>query len=423
MSQVTEAPISTPNVSTVIDQGDNGTPLGGGQRTQVEPESTEHVKGESIRDTLSKTLKEIQNNDAQEPESTDEEKPAKEAKAKAKPEKVEAEKVEDKQQAKRQQERQAKELKAQESAESDSDEDADTNPAEKPVRSERDGDERQDRQSGGRERPEPPARFLPKAKEVWRNVPQAVQSEVSRMVQDHEQEVSRYRESHQFREELREYEDLGRSHNTTVKEALGNYVNLERTLHSNPGAGFKQILSNMGMSPNEAIGHIMQAYGVDPRKVGQHMAQAPNEYAPRQRQQAPMPQPPQDDARVRQLEQTIYSMQQQQASKDIIEPFAEANPRYYELENDIAFFLHSGKVPHSLPPAERLAVAYDMAERQNPSSNVGYSDEPESRVDSDSNGRKSVKSAPGNLSNRAEPEKKLSTREVLENEFKRMRKS
>src|SRR3546814_16478641 len=65
-------------------------------------------------------------------------------------------------------------------------------------------------------------------------------------------------------------------------------------------------------------------------------------------------------------------MQEQQLAATIIDPFKRDHPRYAELEQDIAFFLQSGKIPTSLSPSDRLAAAYDMAERINPPSHAEH---------------------------------------------------
>src|SRR3546814_19579152 len=88
----------------------------------------------------------------------------------------------------------------------------------------------------------------------------------------------------------------------------------------------------------------------------------------------------------------------------IIDPFKRDHPRYAELEQDIAFFLQSGKIPTSLSPSDRLAAAYDMAERINPPSHAEHRAadidglEPDRRADTAFRGSKSIKSAPGSVS-------------------------
>lgn len=289
-------------------------------------------------------------------------------------------------------------------------------------------DQQAERKSEIRERPEPPARFLPKAKELWRNTPNEVQSEVSRLVKEHETEVSQYRESHQFREELKEYEELGKKHNVTVKQALDNYVGIERKFAEQPGEGFRQLFQNLNMQPQQAISHILKAFNVSPQALAAHISQNPNAYiaqhSPQLQQQNSAPVP---DPNVERLEKQLMDMQTQMAQQQYIEPFVKDHPRYFDLEEDIVFFLKSGKIPSNLSPAEKLAAAYDMAERINPSSNVTSISpkqaSPDSRVDEDFNGTKSIKSSPGNVLETKEPDKKMSMRELLEDELKRLKKA
>ncbi|AEY69685.1 hypothetical protein [Brucella phage Fi] len=287
-------------------------------------------------------------------------------------------------------------------------------------------DQQTERKSEFRDRPEPPARFLPRAKELWRNTPNEVQSEVSRLVREHETEVQQYRESHQFREELKEYEELGKQHGVSVKQALDNYVGIERKFAESPPEGFRQLLSNLNMQPQQAISHILRAFNVTPQQLAQHISADPNSYV----SQAPQVQPqqqPQINPEVETLKRQNQAMQEQMAAFMYIEPFAKEHPRYYELEQDIAFFLQSGKIPANLSPAEKLEAAYDMAERINPSSNVSSfspkQTSSESRVDEDFNGSKSIKSSPGNVLEVKEPDKKMSMRELLEDELKRLKKA
>src|SRR3546814_3093057 len=86
--------------------------------------------------------------------------------------------------------------------------------------------------------------------------------------------------------------------------------------------------------------------------------------------QQPQQQQAQDDPRIAQLQQTIVQVQEQQLAATIIDPFKRDHPRYAELEQDIAFFLQSGKIPTSLSPSDRLSAAYDKAERINPPSHA-----------------------------------------------------
>lgn len=293
------------------------------------------------------------------------------------------------------------------------------------------GKEQAERKSESRDRPEPPARFLPKAKEVWKATPAAVQAEVARMAQEHETEVSQYRESHQFRQELKEFEDLAKASNTTVKQALHNYVEIEKKFSHSPHEGFRELLANIKMQPAQAIGAILQAYNVSPQALAAHLTQSPEVYSPLAPRQAPeqaqQTQQQQPNPELEQLKQKIQQMEIQTVTATYIQPFMAAHPRYTELEGDIAFFLNSGKIPTSLSPAERLEAAYDMAERINPSSShveTAQDDDNSSRVDAQNfNGTKSVKSSPGNVLDIAPLERKMSMRELLEDELRRSKRA
>lgn len=389
----------TAPLSTQLETTSASSPSGGGAvpNEPVAPAAVEPKKQESVRDSLEAESKAITDAESKEQDGKDEETKA---------------------------DKGNKEIKAKETVKVDPKADKSAAPEQDADATAQTKDQPQERKSEVRDRPEPPARFLPKAKEVWRNVPQAVQSEVSRMVQDHEQEVSQYRESHQFREELREHEEMGKQHGMSVKQALDNYVGIERKFAEAPSEGFKQLLGNLKMPPQQAISHILQAYGVSPQALAHHMSQQPEQYAAQQRQ-APQQQQPQEDPRVNQLQQQFMDMKVSMAHQLFVEPFAREHPRYAELESDIAFFLQSGKIPDNMSAAEKLAAAYDMAERINPSSNVEYEQEQPtlSRVDDDSNGNKSVKSSPGNVLNVAAPERKMSMRELFKDELRRSKRA
>jgi hypothetical protein len=113
----------------------------------------------------------------------------------------------------------------------------------------------------------------------------------------------------------------------------------------------------------------------------------------------------------------------------VIEPFRAANPRYDELQDDIALFLQSGRIPASLSPSDRLAAAYDMAVRINPASHGDSADasqtdpEPARRADDTFSAGKSIKSAPGAVSTDMEPDRRGSIRDLLEDEVRRTKRS
>lgn len=230
--------------------------------------------------------------------------------------------------------------------------------------------EKQPKPSEGRRIIEAPARFLPRAKELWNNVPHPVREEFERVFKENEAEINQYREAKQFRDELKEYEDLGRQHGVSLKQALDNYVGIERKFASDPAEGFKQLFSNLGMQPQQAISHILRAFNVTPQALAQHIAQDPNAYTALARQ-APQPQMtpqhppvPQPNPEVAQLRQELESIKAQSIAQQVIAPFAQEYPEYYQHEEQIAKVLKSGIIDEihgsGLSPRDKLEAALFM---------------------------------------------------------------
>jgi hypothetical protein len=273
----------------------------------------------------------------------------------------------------------------------------------------------------GRRLVEAPQSFLPQAKDVWRNTPHAVQTEVARLVQEHEAATQQTRETVERYESIRQYDDLARSNGRDLRESLEKMGQVENLLQRNPLAGLNAILMEIG--PRKADGQPFSLY-----EVAQFVAQQEPSSYQQMIAQGQQPETPKEDPRVAQLEQRLAQMAEQQAHAAYVEPFAREHPRFQELELDIAFFLQSGKVPTSLSPMERLAAAYDMAERINPPSYVddvaaARQDPAEHRrADDDFSGSKSIKSSPGSVSESYEPEAKRgeSSRDSLLAELRRM---
>lgn len=228
-----------------------------------------------------------------------------------------------------------------------------------------DGDDAEVEQERGTNRPSEvrdtaraPAHFLPRAKEAWPSTNEDVRAEVHRMVENYEKGLNEYRESHEFRKELKQYEDMAKAEGTTVKEALGNFARIQSLLRSNPTEGIQRVLASINVTPQQYAQHIL----------GQAQQQRDNPQAAQQNQLGQT---------VQQLQQQIADMQKQaqqrdeesrlqQVAQQFIEPFKAEHPRYDELEADIALFLNSGKIPSTLSKQDRLDAAYDMAVRINP---------------------------------------------------------
>ena len=237
---------------------------------------------------------------------------------------------------------------------------ADENDAPEPVRARKEGD--------GPDIHRPPERFLPRAKEQWATIPDDVKGEVHRALSGMEKGLEEYRESHEFRKELRQFEELAKASNVTVKQALENYTAIDRELKSNPEAGLAKVFKAAGIDPIAYAKHILGQ---------QQQMQANPALAQTQRLEQQVQQLTQHITQLTQGQQQA----QQEAAKTaqiteienkVINPFRESlgeNDRYEELQGDIEFFLNSGKIPFNLSAQQRLEAAYDMAERINPAPN------------------------------------------------------
>lgn len=388
MEQNTPAPVQgTAPLSTSIDPG--GAPLGtgGGVPNLTEPKTPEPQKvekPESAGDTVRGELARIREEEAADAK-TKGEKAAQDAKAKV----DEAEKDEKPAKARGEDGKFAKAKVEGEEPEADAK--AEKGEPEKAATERAETDK--SRQSEGQKYHEPPARFLPKAKEAWANVPNAVKGEIARLEQEHEAEVGKYREAGERYERLREYDDIAKSNGRDLKDSLAKMVEVERALAQNPIAGLEAILREIG--PRKADGSHLSLMD-----VLQYVAQNPQAYQQAVNQPRQQPQQRQPDPEVQALKQEIQSMRAEQTAQSIIAPFAAQNPRFNELQEDIAFFLNSGKIPASLTPQERLEAAYDMAVRINPTSSVAPSQAQEERpavakpAPSDPAGAKSIRGAP-----------------------------
>lgn len=294
--------------------------------------------------------------------------------------------------------------------------------------------------SEGRKIIEAPARFLPRAKELWNNVPHPVREEFDRVMRENDTQTQQYRESHQFREELKPFEEEAKATGTTIKEALTNYVAMEKALRSDPATGFRQLLSNMQMQPQQAISHILSAFNVTPQALAQHISQNPNEYtalaAPRHQQfQQPQPQqqPQEVSPEVKALQEQVNAMRAQQVQTSVVDPFRQEYPEYDQYEDQIAKVLQRGIIEeihgYGLSPRDRLEVALFMvaphvrggnSRQPDDSNSVLTPANTQTPADNLRGGNKSVRSSVGSITDPVEPDRKLSIRETLEEEAKKL---
>lgn len=247
-----------------------------------------------------------------------------------------------------------------------------------------------------------PSRLLPKEREVWANVPNAVKAAWQRMETEHSEVAQKYEAAAKFHEELREYDEMAKAANTNIKTALDRYVAMDKRIAANFGEGVAEIARSFGKNPTEAVAQFMRAAGVTPQQLGAYLQGQPAQPAQAQAQAQPKVDPVaaralQEVAQLKQMLQTQKVEQRQsQIVNEVVTPFASSHPRFAELQDDIAMFLNSGKIPTSLSPVERLEVAYDMAERINPapvSTSPNFA-EPAGNPPASDAGKKSVRGAP-----------------------------
>lgn len=191
-----------------------------------------------------------------------------------------------------------------------------------------------------------PARFSTDAKAAWATAPESVRAETHRAIRELEQGYEKHRAAADAYEDIREFDDLAKRSGTTMRQAMSNYVGIEMLLRQDPIAGLEQVANNVGFSLRDIAAHIL---GQSPDQVQS-----------------------QTDATVRALKQEIAELrsqvggvsntvQGQRTAETVkaIEEFADNNPRFEELADDIEFFLTSGR-------AKTLDEAYGLAERLNP---------------------------------------------------------
>lgn len=239
---------------------------------------------------------------------------------------------------------------------------------------------------------EAPARFLPRAKELWANTPNPVKEEVHRAISEYEESAKQYQAVAQEWETIKHYDQMAKTHGTTIREALDRYTSIDKLLHSNPVAGLTEVF---------------KIAGVDPRQFAQQiLGQQAQPGQPGQQQPARDPQVvnvvTQQQQAIQQLNAKIQQMEEAQriaqVNNTLIEPFKADHPRYAELEGHMATILQSGLVPQNLTPWQRLEAAYDMAERLNPRSMSAQPAAPSGPVPEEPRqsaaGGKSIKGAP-----------------------------
>lgn len=276
--------------------------------------------------------------------------------------------------------------------------------------------EPQGKQSESRPRAEPPAQFKEqKAKDLWYRAPNEVKAEVSRILKESEETTAPLREVSERYEKIRAFDEGVRQSGGDLSQTLNEINDVGKALKANPIMGLQQTLNMFGpRHPDgrplslQEVAHAIVNMGQDGYSAA--MQQGHQQTAQQQQMQ-----------QFHQMQSQMQTMQQQLVeakAASIIEPFRQANPRYDELEEDIAFILQSGRIDSSLSPQERLSRAYDVALRFHPNPGNNASDPIASASEAEVRpiGGKSIKSSPGSVAvndSDAEAEKGESIRDSL----------
>lgn len=406
-TDIAPAPAETP--STVLDTETDTRPSGGGT-----PRTLADDKAPSLRDTISAVVKE----EGEERQKA-EEKPADDAKPDAKTDTAAKAEPKDAKPAEKAEEK-AVERGADGKFASKAKDEAPADDAAKPANDAEAAPKPDEKPSDAKHYTEPPKNFLPDAKDMWRNVPRPVRRDIEIMVREHEEAVSRSRQDNERYEAIRPFDELARQNGRDLRESLARINQVENLLRQNPIAGLDAILREIG--PRKQDGGALSLYD-----VAAHIVSNGPDAFQQTLQQVQRNQPPQPDPQFVQAQQELAETRARLVQVEVIAPFKAEHPRYDELQDAIATILKSGMIPTSLSAAERLEAAYVYADRLNPASTPPAETQPapapESRAADSLNGQKSIRSAPGAVSDDMEPERGGSIRELLQDEMRRLKRS
>lgn len=250
---------------------------------------------------------------------------------------------------------------------------------------------------------EAPARFSPDAKAAWATVAEPVKAEVNRAIRELEGGIEGYRQQW---EPLKQFDEIARQNNTTLPDALQRYVAFDVMLSQDVVRGLHTIAQDKGFDLKAVAAHILGQEAPAPDQQAQIINGLNQKIAALEQQVGGV--------------STHIQTQQQTALRNEIESFASdaAFARFDELAGDITFFIET-RVPKDLPPRERLAQAYALAERLNPAPAV-VAPTPAPAPDLTAQTRKgqlSVTGAPSSGSNPSNRKPPSSPRDAIDRAF------
>lgn len=218
-----------------------------------------------------------------------------------------------------------------------------------------------DAHSAPKPRYEAPKRFSSDAAASadWAKTPESVQAAVHRVQREMEDGISKYKTSHDRYESFRQFDEIAKSNGHELPQSLEKVVQIEQAFARDPVEGFQRICNHFGLNMRALAAHIA---GMKPEQVqvqqDQTISELRRELADLKNQISGV--------------STNFQRQQESATSKEVEALARQPEysRFYDIMEDIAFFLKSDKVDHNLPPMDRLKAAYQLADRLNPDPNA-----------------------------------------------------
>lgn len=269
--------------------------------------------------------------------------------------------------------------------------------------------EKQETEDFSRSQDEPPGRFSDEAKDAWRQAPASIRAEVHRLERELTEGLEKYRSNAEAFEEYRPFAEKLQQTGQKFGDVVGYYTGIEDLLAKDPLQGLDVICRNLGTSLSDVAARLTgRGNGLQP--------------GPEPDPLSPKTMSPQDvtirglreelsglKRQIGDVSQTVSS-QTQRTLQSQIDTFAQSNPRFQELGDDVAFFLQSGR-------AQDLQDAYRLAERLNPVPPPAVSADNPADVAQTRKGQLSVTGAPGSGSNPINRQPPSSARDALDNAF------
>lgn len=192
---------------------------------------------------------------------------------------------------------------------------------------------------------EAPARFSPDAKQAWKDAPEPVRGEIQRAISELE---SGLQQKDEQLAPLKPFFDLAQQQGVTVHDTLQRYVNMETALRQDLRGGLSALAQNFGMTLEDMVAKATGGESVSTDKDRTIVA---------------LQQQIQDLSQ--QVSGVSQSMQQTQQDSILAEvnAFADANPRFEELSEQIQYEIEASQ---ALGRPMTLQEAYEKADRLNP---------------------------------------------------------